>query len=86
MGMSHSASAKDILIAEGVDVESIEKALINFKREKIIASKEAAEERQERIKLENIIKSLEDSLKELEEKKKEAEESAGDEATILRQR
>ena len=82
----HSASAKEILVAQGVDVESIEKALINFKREKIIASKEAAGERQERIKLENNIKDLEDSVKELEEKKRKAEEAMGDEGKILRQR
>jgi len=82
--LSHSASANDILSAMGVDVESIEKALTNFKREKIISSKEAAVERQERIRLEEIIESLREQVQKLEADRERILGEMGEEGKELR--
>lgn len=77
-------SAASILKTMGVDVESIEKALMSLKREKVIASKEAAHERNERIRLEKIIKGLEEHLAKMEEERKKAVEGFREERDQLR--
>ena len=84
--LSHSASAADILASLGVDTESIEKALTNFKREKIIASKEAAAERQERIRLEDIISELTDEVAKLKAEREKLKAEMGEEGAALKKK
>ena len=75
----------------GVDKEAIEKALISYKREKIIAQKAAQDEKAERIRLEEIISDLRENIANLEEivkglKEDLEEEGERDKTTISEQR
>jgi hypothetical protein len=62
----------------GIDHESIERALINAKKDRILAAREAAHEKKARLKLDATIEELEGKLKDAEEKLAAMEEEMGD--------
>jgi hypothetical protein len=68
----------------GVDHASIEKALMNAKRDKIGASKDAAAEKIERLKLEEVIAGLKSDIERLQDELDKAKFQLGDEGAILR--
>ena len=75
---------RDDMDSGGFDRQAVETALMNSKREKILAQREAAAEKQDRIRLEELITNLKDSIKELDRQKKDAQDALGDEGKILR--